>query len=1503
MWTTVSDSEHDHEREALAWLRSRLPDREPYHVWTNFEFTASNGRLYEVDALAITDNGFHLIEIKGYPGLIEGDGGTWQWTGPGGKFRQFDNPRILANRKAKVLKSLLESSPAFRNHRRDMPYLAECVFLSDPRLTVKLNRHGRDQIFGRDPDPGKDFPPERVAIGGIVDQLTSLDPDSNGRPRRRIQRPVVERLVKAVNQVGIRERTSRREVGDYLVGRLLDDVTADTTTGIAYQDFLGKHRSLETERRLRIYPLERNATAEQREAAQRAARREFHLLRPLDHPGIVRPVDYTDHERGPVLLFDYHPDEIGLAEYLASPEAERLTVSARLDMIRQIAEAVAFAARRGVHHRALAPSAVLVARRDGDETPATNEHEHDGDGTPDRQGDDPDAAPTVRVTNWHTGARVDHDGTSTLVTGTVHSHIEALAADDTDLYRAPEFHQDGARPAALDVFSLGALALHILTGQAPASSARRLRSALANTGYLDPASVADGVDPALADLVTGTTAVDPGHRPSNPDDFLEWLDLVETSWLHDVEEDNAVPIEEARNGHMLCNGRFNVLGRLGQGSTAFALLVTDATRHGRLVVLKVASDPEHNDRLLDEAAALDGLDHHSTIAWLEDDDPLTIDGRTVLVLRYAGPRRETDPARSKDRTLAARLAREPIGVELAQRWGRDLLDALRYLEQMGRAHRDIKPDNLGIATVGHNDELHLVLFDFSLSNAPLDAVDAGTPGYIDPFLIKRGRWDPAADRYSAAVVLLELTAGRKPTFGDDSVHPGYLDDPPPPDLSEDLFDPAVATGLVEFFTTALQPRAEDRYGTADEMERAWHRAFSAAEEPSTPSDHPDGDDDFVLPDGVGLSTGLAELPLSKRSVSSLERADVLTIEQLLAYPEAQLQSLRGVGAKTRGEIREALAVLRARFESAPPKNMTATGVAHLRAQARITASGSAPPTTVETREGPVDHGVAKPSTDDEPPPTGLRALALACLPKTTQKGPTSQELARIYAGLRADLDPWVTQSELAAALDVTAARVSQLTGAHRKRWTKQPAITELRHRLRAELERLRVASVDQLATQLVASSNDPADTVDSAEARAAARGLVRVATLTEESLAEPGWILRRRGGAALLAVQPTIDRTTDDGADDGAGPVATAQALADYAVSLAATTADLLADHEVLSRNQLVAALIDVARPPGVDALPPAHLADLAADLCDEAAVNARLELYRPGLEPLSALRASRRALLAPEKPLSPGDLATKVRARFPEAAALPDRPELDGLLAEAGTELEWRTDVEGGPGYLSPAHDLALTSAASSSVSRWGSDVPRPAIPEVEWDNAAEFEARLLDAQERGRSLVLLTEPRNLEAAAQQLARLVSATVSVDGLLVDRLHEITDGGVPSWETITSADAAGEAGPAWGRLQTVIDSAIDHFTERLLATEGSVLLTDAGLLARYDRLTRLATWRDAIETRSHPLQALWLLIPATGASEQPMLGNRAVPVTSRNQWAEIPADWLRGGDRVSKGTP
>ncbi len=46
-----------HEREALAHVRSRLPDHEPWRAWSNVEFLAEDGSVNEVDLLVISPKG------------------------------------------------------------------------------------------------------------------------------------------------------------------------------------------------------------------------------------------------------------------------------------------------------------------------------------------------------------------------------------------------------------------------------------------------------------------------------------------------------------------------------------------------------------------------------------------------------------------------------------------------------------------------------------------------------------------------------------------------------------------------------------------------------------------------------------------------------------------------------------------------------------------------------------------------------------------------------------------------------------------------------------------------------------------------------------------------------------------------------------------------------------------------------------------------------------------------------------------------------------------------------------------------------------------------------------------------------------------------------------------------------------------------------------------------------------------------------------------------------
>ncbi|MCA1679028.1 MAG: protein kinase, partial [Actinobacteria bacterium] len=198
------------------------------------------------------------------------------------------------------------------------------------------------------------------------------------------------------------------------------------------------------------------ASQEEREHLSRAAEREFALLDAVSHPGIIRVQNWYDHELGPALVFERDPSEIRLDHYLTE-RSDVLGIEQRLELVRQLAEAVAYAHSRRLFHRALSPRSILVIRPD----------------TPQQR---------FSILNWQAGLRDSGDTLSSTVSGT--SDVDQLLDEDASAYLAPEALQGGADPELLDVFSLGAIAFHVFTGQPAAGSYAALVSTLERDGCL-----------------------------------------------------------------------------------------------------------------------------------------------------------------------------------------------------------------------------------------------------------------------------------------------------------------------------------------------------------------------------------------------------------------------------------------------------------------------------------------------------------------------------------------------------------------------------------------------------------------------------------------------------------------------------------------------------------------------------------------------------------------------------------------------------------------------------------------------------------------------------------------------------------------------------------------------------------------------------------------------------------------------------------------------------------
>lgn len=372
-----------------------------------------------------------------------------------------------------------------------------------------------------------------------------------------------------------------------------------------------------------------------------------------------------------------------------------MTLAQRLQLVQDLAEIIDYAHSRRLAHRALSPRAVYV-------------------------GDPEGSRPTLVVTDWQTGGRLSGSTQLTrLGPSSDPASLELFFDDEVRRYQAPEAENAARLPGhQLDVFSLGALAYRIFAGAAPAATPEELVAAVRDGGlHLDAA--VDGMQLELVKLVYDATRGDPGQRLAGVSAIRAGLEKVWEELTAPEPEPVADPLS-AHRGDLL-DGGLEVKDRLGSGATAVALLVTRAGGASRELVLKVARDEQHEERLTAEARTLARLKHPQVAALV--DGPVRVGGRTALLMESAGPR-----------TLAEELRGGRLALDLLERYGRDLLDIVNYLDSQGVWHRDLKPANLAARPRPKDKQPHLCVFDFSLSSAPADQLGAGTVGYLDPFL-------------------------------------------------------------------------------------------------------------------------------------------------------------------------------------------------------------------------------------------------------------------------------------------------------------------------------------------------------------------------------------------------------------------------------------------------------------------------------------------------------------------------------------------------------------------------------------------------------------------------------------------------------------------------------------------------------------------------------------------------------------------------------------------------
>lgn len=334
-------------------------------------------------------------------------------------------------------------------------------------------------------------------------------------------------------------------------------------------------------------------------------------------------------------------------------------------------------------------------------------------------------------------------------------------------------------------------------------------------------------------------------------------------------------------------GHYEIAALIGEGGMGQVYRARD-TRLDRDVAIKIlpnefASDPDRLDRFQREARAVAALNHPNIVTLYSVEE---VDGTHFLTMELV-----------EGATLDALLTDEGLPVEQFLELATPLADAVAAAHARGVTHRDLKPQNVMLASDGR-----VKVLDFGLAKTapPPEAVSqastmfqtqeglaVGTVPYMSPEQVEGRAVDPRSDIFSLGVMLYEMATGRRPFTGDSAMAVGTAILRDEPSSVSDL-KPGFSGALSDVIERCL---AKDP-GTRYQHGQALHAALEQLEPRGKPA-----------PAGAGVPW-IAVLPFKTHTASDEMRtlADGLTEE--ITAGLALFAHLRVVSASSAGRFRD-----------------------------------------------------------------------------------------------------------------------------------------------------------------------------------------------------------------------------------------------------------------------------------------------------------------------------------------------------------------------------------------------------------------------------------------------------------------------------------------------------------------------------------------------------------------------------------------------------------------------
>jgi eukaryotic-like serine/threonine-protein kinase len=263
---------------------------------------------------------------------------------------------------------------------------------------------------------------------------------------------------------------------------------------------------------------------------------------------------------------------------------------------------------------------------------------------------------------------------------------------------------------------------------------------------------------------------------------------------------------------------YRILGKLGGGGMGVVYEAEDL-KLGRHVALKfipdnLAGDPKSLERFVREAKSASLLNHPNIciIHGIEDNN-----GHPYIVME-----------KLEGESLKQAIAGHPLAIDKVIDISIQIADALAASHSKGIVHRDIKPANIFLTPFGQ-----VKVLDFGLAklvhNVGTDSdglaadnsltavgVIPGTAVYMSPEQARSEEIDFRSDLFSFGVVMYEMSTGKKPFSGKNSLMTldAVLHDKPVPPGE---LNPQVPVELEGIIGKAMEKDRKDRYQSATQM--------------------------------------------------------------------------------------------------------------------------------------------------------------------------------------------------------------------------------------------------------------------------------------------------------------------------------------------------------------------------------------------------------------------------------------------------------------------------------------------------------------------------------------------------------------------------------------------------------------------------------------------------------------------------------------------------------------